>query len=51
MMNKELEVYLSKLKLSQKEFVGMLEQRGFLVETSSSYQGFFVFLSIPPQGD
>lgn len=48
--NQGFEVYLSKLKLSQKEFVEMLEQRGFLVETSSSYQGFFVFLSIPPQG-
>lgn len=49
--NQGFEVYLSKLKMSQSEFKELLEQRGFLVETSSSYQGFFVFISIPPQGD
>ncbi len=49
--NQSFEVSLSKLKMSQREFKDLLQQRGFLVETMTSYQGFFVFLSIPPQGE
>lgn len=34
-----------------KEVELMLQQRGWVVKTHSGYQGSFIYLSLPPQGE